>query len=232
MSPARVWIPLAGGMLIFDASRRAPEAEPKRVSALRATNQTSRVSECLQIRPRPTLLSFALRCRIASSLKGAGIAIAATRRWSDQLAKRRAGTPTATRRVPLRRRTGDKGPREGFVVGGRVALGLCPYGDSAETMGHARCASRSRKGTQGQGANRDASARCAAPFVRQPPWSSMFPQEPVGTAFLIGNVRHRGCLWSGARARRRCATTSSGTRFADVWCSIPKIVFSRTLDSV
>ena len=37
--------------------------------------------------------------------------------------------------------------------------------------------------------------------------------------------------WCGRRIRR-CATTSSRAAFADVWCAIPKVVFSRTLDSV
>ena len=43
-----------------------------------------------------------------------------------------------------------------------------------------------------------------------------------------------GCTrrcWCGRRTRR-CATTRLGAAFADVWCAIPKIVFSRTLDSV
>ena len=31
---------------------------------------------------------------------------------------------------------------------------------------------------------------------------------------------------------RRCATTRSGAAFADIWCAIPKVVFSRTLDGV
>jgi hypothetical protein len=34
------------------------------------------------------------------------------------------------------------------------------------------------------------------------------------------------------RRIRRCAITSRGAAFADVWCAIPKVVFSRTLDSV
>ena len=34
------------------------------------------------------------------------------------------------------------------------------------------------------------------------------------------------------RRIRRCAATSSRAAFADVWSALPKIVFSRTLDSV
>ena len=34
------------------------------------------------------------------------------------------------------------------------------------------------------------------------------------------------------RRIRRCATTSSGAAFAELWCTIPKLVFSRTLDGV
>jgi hypothetical protein len=57
--------------------------------------------------------------------------------------------------------------------------------------------------------------------------------------FHTAQVRELGGYLCGAgftrrccRGRRitRCATTSSG--FADVWCAIPKVVFSRTLDSV
>ena len=43
-----------------------------------------------------------------------------------------------------------------------------------------------------------------------------------------------GCTRRCCRGRRirRCARTSFGAAFADVWCAIPKVVFSRTLDSV
>ena len=43
-----------------------------------------------------------------------------------------------------------------------------------------------------------------------------------------GSTRRCSC----GRRIRRCATTSSGAEFADVWCALPKVVFSRTLDSV
>ncbi len=48
--------------------------------------------------------------------------------------------------------------------------------------------------------------------------------------FLLGRRLYGRC--SCGRRIRRCATASSTPAFADAWCAIPKIVFSRTLDRV
>ena len=50
----------------------------------------------------------------------------------------------------------------------------------------------------------------------------------AGICSAAGSTRR---CWCGRRIRR-CATTRLGAAFADVWCAIPKVVFSRTLDSV
>src|SRR5688500_19964935 len=69
---------------------------------------------------------------------------------------------------------------------------------------------------------------CAPPWTTLFPYTTLFRSELGG--FLLGRRLYETMLvWDTDPSMRE---TEAEAAFADVWCAIPKVVFSRTLDSV